>query len=178
MVCHSREFVLEVLREKKLSGRVSALFLEQVMALSGDEFARLSRALDQLEEPGTKQRNKAARDFNGELTGYGHYHWLQQDWARGNLARAIGADPNASMDELIAHAADAVLAGKRDIGYASKALRNRLAGKGTGQWLIYESSEAGRVYLCLSNHVDAGSDEEKSLALLLEVQASLPPIEF
>lgn len=175
---YSREFVLEILRRKNLSGFISPLFLEQAMSLSIGEFTKLSRALDHLEVTGNDLCNNSPCQFCGKLKGFGHYHWLQLDSERSNFARVIGADINASMDQLVELAAYAVISGKADVETISKLLSNRLVGHCTDEWLMYRVEKGKKIYLCLAKHVGTGSEEETNLAAMLFAQASLPTVQF
>lgn len=175
---YSRQFVLEILRQKNLSGLVSPLFLEQTMALSIGEFTKLSRALDHLNVPGNEICNKSPCQFCEKLKGFGHYHWRQVDSEWGNFSRAIGADANASMDQLVELAAYAVVSGKADVETISELLRNCLVGHCTDEWLMYRVEKGKRIYLCLAKYVDTGSEEEANLAAVLSAQMSIPTVQF
>lgn len=171
MVCHSAEFVREILQEKPYMQRLSSHLIDQILDLDCDDFSRLLRAIDAVEsgEPTTK----SPRDFDGTglLAGYGHFHYRASDWASTNFAAAQGRPIGQSLDQtiddlagrIIRSGADPVL-GLEDV---MKKFAERLP-KSTGDWVLYREGPNGREYLAIHAHTERGSEEEKALKALLD----------
>ncbi|TMU79698.1 hypothetical protein FGA82_11730 [Pseudomonas fluorescens] len=171
MVCHSAEFVREILQEKPYVQRLSIHLTGQILELDCDDFSRLLRAIDAVEagEPSTKTPG----DFKetGLLAGYGHFHYRASDWASTNFAAAQGRPIGQSLDQTIDDLAERIIRSGVDpslgIEDVMKKFTERLP-KSTGDWVLYREGAAGREYLAIHSHTERGSEEEKALKALLD----------
>lgn len=170
MVCHTVEFTMAKLQEKHYYPRLSAHLIEQLLEVDCNEFSRVLRAVDSAESG--KPTTKPPRDFDplGVLVGYGHLHYLRQDWAAGNLASQNGEPVDQSLDKTIDELAQQiVLRGGDPDADLEKLMKKFSKGmrKATGDWVLYRNGGAGREYLALAEHVDRGSPEELDLKAFL-----------
>lgn len=171
MVCHSDEFVLSVLLEKPYFNRLSDYLIEQILGLGCNDFARLRRAIDAVETGSPTTRNPGDFSPKGLLKGYGHFHYMKEDWAATNLA-AINEQPIAqALDDTIDHLVDKIVAagGSYDVALEKEIRKfSRRSRAASGDWVLYRNGPKGREYLALNAHVDRGSDAEHELLRLLD----------
>lgn len=171
MVCHSDEFVLSVLLEKQYFSRLSDYMIEQMLSLGCNDFSRLRRAIDAVEDGLPTTRNPGDFRRDGELKGFGHFHYMKEDWAATNLA-AINKQPIMQpLDVTIDHLAGKIIAGGGDFEAAlEKKIQkfSRRVREVSGDWVLYRNGPEGREYLAINEHVDRGSEEERGLRRLLD----------
>jgi hypothetical protein len=171
MVCHSKEFVLSVLLEKDYFARLSDYMIEQMSSLGPNDFPRLIRSIDAMEGGHPSTRNPGDFRENGQLKGYGHFHYMKEDWAATNLAAISGQPIMQSLDATIDHVAEKIVATGGDFEAALEQklrkflLRTRNA---SGDWVLYRDGPNGREYLAINPHVQPGSEEEQALSRLLD----------
>ena len=171
MVCHSAEFVREILQEKPYMQQLSSHLIGQILELDCDDFSRLLRAIDAVEsgEPTTKSPG----DFKGTglLAGYGHFHYRASDWASTNFAAAQGRPIEQSLDQTIDDLADRIIRSGVEPSLGLEAVMKKFAErlpKSTGDWVLYREGPEGRDYLAIHAHTKRGTDEEKALKALLD----------
>jgi len=171
MVCHSEEFVLSVLLERDYFARLSDFMIEQMLSLDANDFSRLIRSIDSLEGGSPSTRNPGDFRENGQLKGYGHFHYMKEDWAATNLAVISGQPIMQSLDATIDHIAGKIVATGGDFEAAlEQKLRkfSRRTRSASGDWVLYRDGPNGREYLAINPHVEPGSEEEQALSRLLD----------
>jgi hypothetical protein len=171
MACHSDEFVLSVLLEKPYFSRLSDYLIEQILSLGCNDFARLRRAIDAVEEGSPATRNPGDFGRDGELMGYGHFHYMKEDWAATNLAAINNQPIMQPLDATIDHLAGKIIAGGGDYESALEAKIKKFSQRvreASGDWVLYRNGPEGREYLAINEHVKRGSEEERELRLLLD----------
>lgn len=171
VVCHSRKFVLAVLSEKPYRSRLSDHLCKQLMDLDEHMFPKFIRAIDAFDCGKPITKGPKPFRFDGVLSGYSHFHYLQPDWYEKNFAIAFGLDIKTPLDTAIEKVADSILGG-RFAGGVDEAVRKfseRISnGKLTGEWVVYRSTPEGPRYLALHDHPKGDLAAEWRLRELLD----------
>lgn len=174
MGCYSREFTLEVLREKPYFARLSGYLIDQLVELSCDDLARFRRALDRFDGSTGKGRTKSPGAFSrkGALAGYSHVHFARGDWLDTNFALSAGMPLAQPLDETVDKLAQRIVEGgcspRQGVAAAIGEFATRIATGATGDWVIYKARPDGNFYLAIHEHTRRGSPEELALRNVLD----------
>lgn len=169
MPCHSEEFTLDVLNKKAYSCRISPYMKAQILRLDCDELTRLLRAMDAFEDGMPREKCPGSFNSNGQLAGYGHFHWRTREWVKTNFAGSQGMPIQQPLADTLEKVANKMLSGGQPptdaVDAVMKKFQNRVI---TGDWVVYCTGAAGTEFLMLSEHVDRGSKAESELRQTLD----------